>query len=301
MTAAPSDPALTEPAPTPALAKVNLFLHLRGRRADGYHLLDSLAVFPAIGDRLTVVPDSGAGQGLSLKITGRFGAGLSLGPDNLVLRAARALAAAHGLEPDTALRREKHLPVASGIGGGSSDAAAALRLLSRLWGVPIPDGLALTLGADVPVCLTAPQPRCMAGIGEHLTPAPPMPEFWMVLANPGVAVATGVVFAAVKQRDNPPGPPPPQSGFADFPALRDWLTDQRNDLQSAAISVCPPIAGVLAALADAPLARMSGSGATCFALHGCETDAKAQAERLRRAHPAWWVVAAAVGMSREVA
>ena len=287
--------AEAEPAP----AKVNLYLHLRGRRADGYHLLDSLAVFPAIGDRLTVVPDSGAGQGLLLEISGRFGAGLSLGPDNLVLRAARALATAHGLEPDTALRLEKHLPVASGIGGGSSDAATALRLLSRLWGVPVPDGLALSLGADVPVCLGAPEPRCMAGIGEQLSPAPQMPEFWMVLANPSVAVATGAVFAAVKQRHNPPGTSPP--ALNDFTTLIDWLAHQRNDLQPAAISVCPPIAGVLAALADAPLARMSGSGATCFALHESEADAVAQAERLRLAQPGWWVVAAPVGMSREAA
>ena len=282
MTAA--DPALTEHAP----AKVNLYLHLRGRRADGYHLLDSLAVFPAVGDRLTV----SVGQGLSLRIDGPFGDGLSVEPDNLVLRAARALAQAHGLESDAALRLEKHLPLASGIGGGSSDAAAALRLLSRLWGVAIPDGLALSLGADVPVCLTAPDPRLMAGIGEQLSPAPPMPDFWMVLVNPGVTVATGAVFAAVESRENPPGPlPPPLAGFD---ALTGWLSRQRNDLQPAATSICPAIAEVLAALGGAPLARMSGSGATCFALHAREADAEAQAERLRRSRPDWWVVAAPV-------
>jgi len=282
-----------EPAPTEAApAKVNLYLHLRGRRADGYHLLDSLAVFPAIGDRLSVAP----GPGLSLEIDGPFGAGLTAEPDNLVLRAARALAGAHGLAPDAALRLEKHLPLASGIGGGSSDAAAALRLLSRLWGVAIPDGLALSLGADVPVCLGAPEPRCMAGIGEQLSPAPPMPEFWIVLVNPGAAVATGAVFAAVDGRDNLPGPPssswPPP--LTDFAALTGWLARQRNDLQAAAVSICPAIAEVLAALGAAPLARMSGSGATCFALHGREADAEAQAERLRRSRPDWWVVAAPV-------
>jgi 4-diphosphocytidyl-2-C-methyl-D-erythritol kinase len=276
--------ALTELAP----AKVNLYLHLRGRRADGYHLLDSLAVFPAIGDRLTAA----AGQGLSLQIGGPYGANLAADPDNLVLRAARALAKAHGLEPNAALRLEKHLPVSSGIGGGSSDAAAALRLLSRYWGVTVPDGLALSLGADVPVCLAAPQPRLMAGIGEHLRPAPPIPDFWIVLANPGVAVATGAVFAAVTQRDNPPAPPMPP--LTDFAALTNWLARQRNDLQPAAISACPAIAKVLAALSDAPLARMSGSGATCFALHGREAGAAAQADRLRRAQPDWWVIAAAV-------
>ena len=289
MTAA--KPPLAEQAP----AKVNLYLHLRGRRADGYHLLDSLAVFPVIADRLTAAP--GAGQGLSLEIGGPFGAGLAAQPGNLVLRAARALADAHGLAPDAVLRLEKHLPVASGIGGGSSDAAAALRLLSRLWGVAIPDGLTLTLGADVPVCLTAPEPRLMAGIGEQLSPAPPMPEFWMVLVNPGAAVATGAVFAAVEQRDNPPGPPPPP--LSSFDALIGWLDRQRNDLQAAAVSICPAIAEVLAALGSAesggaPLARMSGSGATCFALHGREAEAVAQAERLRRLRPGWWVVAAPV-------
>ena len=290
MTAA--EPALTEAAP----AKVNLYLHLRGRRADGYHLLDSLAVFPAIADRLTVVPGSGpgSGPGLSLEIGGPFGSGLSAESDNLVLRAARALAEAHGLAPDAALRLEKHLPLAAGIGGGSSDAAAALRLLSRLWGVAIPDGLALSLGADVPVCLGAPEPRLMAGIGEQLSPAPPMPEFWIVLVNPGAAVATGAVFAAVDGRDNLPGPPssswPPP--LTDFAALTGWLARQRNDLQPAAVSICPAIAEVLAALGDAPLARMSGSGATCFALHGREAEAQAQAERLRRSRPDWWVVAA---------
>ena len=287
MTAA--DPALTGHAP----AKVNLYLHLRGRRADGYHRLDSLAVFPAIGDRLT----ASVGQGLSLRIDGPFGDGLSAEPDNLVLRAARALAKAHGLEPDAALRLEKHLPLASGIGGGSSDAAAALRLLSRLWGVAIPDGLALSLGADVPVCLTAPEPRLMAGIGEQLSPAPLMPELWMVLVNPGAAVATGAVFAAVESRENPPGPLPPP--LADFDALTGWLSQQRNDLQPAATSICPAIAEVLAALGSAEsggaaLARMSGSGATCFALHRREADAEAQAERLRRSRPDWWVVAAPV-------
>jgi 4-diphosphocytidyl-2-C-methyl-D-erythritol kinase len=137
----------------------------------------------------------------------------------------------------------------------------------------------------------------MAGIGEQLSPAPPMPEFWMVLANPGVGVATGAVFAAVEQGKNPPGPPPPP--LTDFAALTGWLARQRNDLQPAAVSICPAIAGVLAALGSAesggaPLARMSGSGATCFALHGREADAEAQAERLHRSRPDWWVVAASV-------
>ena len=133
----------------------------------------------------------------------------------------------------------------------------------------------------------------MAGIGEQLSPAPLMPEFWMVLVNPGVAVATGAVFAAVEQHGNPPGPPPPT--LADFDALTGWLADLRNDLQPAATALCPAIGEVLAALGEAPLARMSGSGATCFALHGDAAGATAQVGRIRRARPDWWVAAAPVG------
>jgi 4-diphosphocytidyl-2-C-methyl-D-erythritol kinase len=278
-----------------APAKVNLYLHLRGRRADGYHLLDSLAVFPAVGDWVSVAQRSRLG--LSLEICGPFGGALSTGLDNLVLRAARALAATHGLTPNAAIRLEKNLPIASGIGGGSSDAAATLRHLSGLWDVAIPDGLAQSLGADVPVCLSAPQPRLMAGIGEQLNPPPPMPGFWMILVNPGVAVATGAVFAALDQHENTPGLSVPPAGLSDFPALIDWLSRQRNDLQAAAVSICPAIAEVLAALDDAPVARMSGSGATCFALHANEASAVAQSERLRRARPDWWISVAPVAVT----
>ena len=175
----------------PARAKVNLFLHVVGRRADGYHLLDSLAVFPAVGDVLHAAPD----DGLSLTVAGPFAAALAGEVDNLVLRAARLLAAACGVTTSARLVLEKHLPVASGIGGGSADAAAALRLLARLWGVAVPEGLAIRLGADVPVCL-AQAPSRMAGVGEALSPGPSLPPFGMVLANPGTAVATPAVFRA---------------------------------------------------------------------------------------------------------
>jgi 4-diphosphocytidyl-2-C-methyl-D-erythritol kinase len=274
-----------------APAKINLFLHLRGRRVDGYHRLESLAVFPDLGDRLTALP----APDLSLSLAGRFGAALRSEPDNLVLRAARGLAAAHGVGAGAALTLEKNLPPASGIGGGSADAAATLRLLSRLWEVAIPDGLGLRLGADVPVCLAAPAPRLMAGIGERLAAPPPLPGFWMVLANPGVAVATAEVFAALTSRDNPPGPQLPENRLNSFADLTGWLVRQRNDLQPAATALCPIIAQVLAALADAPLARMSGSGATCFALHESEPQARAQVARLSQTQPDWWVVAAPVG------
>ncbi len=269
-----------------APAKVNLYLHLVGRRADGYHLLDSLAVFPGIGDWLAVEP----GQGLSLRLTGPFAGDLSAGADNLVLKAALAFAVHYGIAADASLTLEKNLPPASGIGGGSSDAAAALRLLSRHWGVPVPDGLPVDLGADVPVCLGAPTPQFMAGIGERLTPGPMLPPVWMVLVNPGVAVETAAVFGAIANKDNPPAAPAPER--LDFAALIDWQARQRNDMAAAARGLCPEIGEVLGALADAPLARMSGSGATCFALHGTQAAAQAQAARIALAQPSWWVTSA---------
>jgi 4-diphosphocytidyl-2-C-methyl-D-erythritol kinase len=271
-----------------APAKVNLFLHLGGRRADGYHLLTSLVVFPEIGDALRVEPS----DALSLTIGGPFAAGLST-DGNLVTRAARALAAHHRIEPCAALHLEKRLPVASGIGGGSSDAAAALRLLSAHWGVDVPASLALELGADVPVCLAAPAPRMMSGIGEILETAPALPACWIVLVNPGVEVPTGAVFAGVEDRNPPPGPPVPLDGIADFPAFRDWLGLQRNDLQAPALAICPAIGEALAALAGAPLARMSGSGATCFGLFPDAAGARALAERMASGTD-WWVRAAPV-------
>ena len=277
-----------DPAEEFAPAKVNLYLHLTGRRADGYHLLDSLAVFPKIGDRLRVAP----GRGLSLDVRGPFGAALEGAEDNLVLRAARALAEAHGIVPDAVMVLEKRLPVASGIGGGSSDAAVALRLLARHWRVAVLGDLALSLGADVPVCLGAPRAQFMSGIGEVLSPAPALPRFWMVLANPGIAVETRAVFSRSTRRENPPTEAPP--ALPDFTTLCAWLGRQRNDLQAAAQELCPVIGEALAALADAPLARMSGSGATCFALHGTEAAAKAQAQRVANAHPDWWVAAGPV-------
>jgi 4-diphosphocytidyl-2-C-methyl-D-erythritol kinase len=268
-----------------APAKVNLALHVTGRRADGYHLLDSLVVFPRVGDRLRAEPS----RELSLSVEGRFAACLDRG-DNLVLRAARLLAPGRG----AALTLDKRLPVASGIGGGSADAAAALRLLGRLWGVPLPPTAALLgLGADVPVCLAGVASR-MRGIGEALEPVA-LPAFWLVLANPGVPVATGAVFAALAGRFGPPLPHPP--AFADAAALAGWLAARRNDLEAPAAALAPAIAGTLAALAAQPgclLARMSGSGATCFGLFATAAEAEAAADALGRARPRWWVAAAPV-------
>jgi 4-diphosphocytidyl-2-C-methyl-D-erythritol kinase len=269
-----------------APAKINLFLHVVGRRADGYHVLDSLAVFAGIADRLTATPS----ESLHLDLGGPFGPGLAAEPDNLVLRAARALAEATGIPPRAHLTLEKHLPVASGIGGGSADAAAALRLLMRLWGLPAAlaglDALAVRLGADVPVCLAG-RPARMGGIGEKLDPAPALPAAGLVLVNPGVAVATPAVFRARQGDFSPPARLP--SGWADAAGMAADLRGLRNDLQPPAIALCPAIAQVLAALEAQPdclLARMSGSGATCFALTA--TPAAATALAARVAQPGWW-------------
>ena len=274
---------LEETAP----AKVNLFLHVVGRRSDGYHLLDSLAVFPAVGDALRATP----AEVLSLALAGPFGGALQAEPDNLVLRAARGLAELTGVRTGARLTLVKTLPVASGIGGGSADAAAALRLLGRLWGVaPAAEALralALRLGADVPVCLTG-RPARMGGVGDVLSPAPDLPACGLVLVNPGVAVSTPDVFRARSGRFSAPAALP--SGWLDAVAMARDLAALGNDLEPPAVTLCPVIGTVLAALRAAPgclLARMSGSGATCFGLFADAVAAAAAAEGVRR--PGWWV------------
>lgn len=278
--------ARTETAP----AKVNLYLHLCGLREDGYHLLDSLAVFPRVSD--TVALD-GPGPGLAILGPQSESLATEPGDDNLVLRAATALAAATGRTFDAGLTLHKTLPVASGIGGGSSDAAATLRLLARRWGCGIPADLALNLGADVPVCLCAPRPTRMQGIGEHLSPVPELPSMAMLLVNPLVAVPTGAVFKATTDKHPPAGPPMP-GRFAGFEAFCAWLDLQRNDLQPAAEELCPQITTVLQALHTARLARMSGSGATCFGLYPDLPAAEHAADTLRSRFPKWWIAAAPV-------
>ena len=267
-----------------APAKLNLCLHVTGRRDDGYHLLDSLVVFADVADRVLAAP----GQGLSLRLTGPEGVSLADGSDNLVLRAARAMGVT-----DAGLRLEKHLPVASGIGGGSADAAATLRALVRLTGRPLPsDAEVLRLGADVPVCLAG-RPARMAGIGETLAPLPTLPPLWCVLVNPRVAVSTPQVFAALTRRDNPPLPDLPPAALASAAALAAWLTDHtRNDLVPPARAVAPILAEVHTALAASPdclIARMSGSGGTHFGLYASAAAAEAAARSLAAAHPGWWI------------
>lgn len=269
-----------------APAKVNLTLRLCGQRADGYHLLDSLVVFPRIGDRLWAEPCK---AGLSLAMDGPHCAGLDAGAGNLVLRAAEALSIP-GM-PGASLRLEKNLPVASGIGGGSSDAAAALRLLGRLWGRVPGTGVAAKLGADVPVCLQAPTAARMSGIGEQIAPLARFPACWTVLVNPLRSVETRAVFAGTPDKSPPPTPDFPAEGFADFAGLAAWLGTQRNDLMPAALRLCPPIRTVLDALGTAPVRGMSGSGATCFALFPQEAQALSFADNLRAGMPGWWVAA----------
>lgn len=274
-----------------APAKINLWLHVTGRRPDGYRAIDSLVAFADIGDRLSIAPASG----LSLSVKGPFAAALGDGTENLVLKAARALAARCGVPPKAALLLEKNLPVASGIGGGSADAAAALRLCARRWQADIGEGelarLALGLGADVPACLAGRAVR-MTGIGERLTPLDPAPPAVpAVLVNPGIPVATGPVFDALA---GPFSPPAEDSGGD----LATRAGPNSNDLEAPAIALVPAIADVLAALRAAPgirLARMSGSGATCFGLFGSETEAAAAVRVLAAAQPSWWVVACKVG------
>lgn len=263
-----------------APAKVNLALHVTGRRADGYHLLDTLVVHGGAADRVVLLdrgpsPTRTEDGVVDLAIVGPQAAGLGVGAENLVVRAADLLAGeaarcGRKVRP-VALRLEKHLPVASGVGGGSSDAAATLRLLDRHWRLDLGRArlaeLALPLGADVPMCVWG-APLRARGIGEAIEILPDLPRFRLVLANPGVPVSTPAVFRALKHRDNPPLPEMP-ARFADLPALVDWLAATRNDLQDAAIAVAPAIAGALADLRAMPgclFARMSGSGATCFGI-----------------------------------
>ncbi len=271
-----------------AYAKINLALHVRARREDGYHELESLFVFATDGDRLTAsVRQDGA---LRMSVGGPFGAGLGTGEDNLVMRAAIGLRVRFGTGREGAdIHLDKHLPVASGIGGGSADAAAALRLLCRVWGIaPSSDALAvlaLELGSDVPACLASITQR-VGGRGEALAAAsiPGIEGKPLLLVNPGVPVSTGAIFGAWDRTDR---------GALEADDL-DTLVEARNDLQAPAVALAPVIADVLALLAaqtGVGLVRMSGSGATCFALFERQENCAAAAAEINHEHPDWWVLA----------
>ncbi len=272
---------ITQTAP----AKINLALHIRARRADGYHELETLFAFVTDGDTVTLAPGP-----LSLAITGPFSDGLSGEGDNLVLRAARAFAAAFGLPEGGAFTLVKHLPVASGIGGGSADAAAALRALARANAIASDDpklfDIAAALGSDVPACLLG-RTALGRGRGERLDPLDGPSGMPVLLVNPGVAVSTAAVFKAWDGLDLGPMP----QGDVLHVAL-----GARNDLEPPARRLAPEIDAVLALLSeDTPLlARMSGSGATCFALYATVADRAAAAERIRTAQPGYWCLETAL-------
>lgn len=277
-----------------APAKVNLYLHVGAPGADGYHPLCSLMAFADFGDRLSTFE----ADVLSLDIRGPFAAGLSAGGDNLVARAAVALIGeARRPLPPIGIMLEKRLPVASGLGGGSSDAGATLRLLSDEFRFSLGDerleALAASLGADGAACLWG-RPVIAQGRGERLSPAPGLPELDIVLVNPGVPVSTAEVY----RRFDAAGafgdvePPAAPEAFETAAELAGWLCVQRNDLEAAAIATAPEVGSVLETLANEPealLARVSGSGGTCFALCASDIEAESLAERLEAMAPSWWI------------
>lgn len=272
-----------------ARAKLNLDLLVTGRRADGYHELDSLVVFADACDLLDAEP---AGK-LSLVVDGPFAAGVPTGDGNLVLAAARELAWAARIEPRAALRLTKRLPVASGLGGGSADAAAALVMLDRLWGTALGEErlreLALAIGADVPVCVWG-KPARMRGIGERLDPVRGLPELPLLLVNPGVPVATGPVFKALRLADEP-SVREPLPAHPSVVRLAAWLMESRNDLEVPATELVPEVGqalDVLRGLPDCLLARMSGSGGTCWALFADEVRLARAEAALAEARSDWW-------------
>jgi len=277
-----------------APAKVNLTLHVLGRRADGWHELDSVVAFADCCDWLRFEPAAS----LSLIVDGPTAPAAGALEDNLVMRAARALAErAPGLRIGR-FHLRKALPVAAGLGGGSADAAAALRALAHENGLADDDerlwAAARAVGADVPACLR-PSARVMAGLGERLGPALDAPPLFAVLANPGIPVATPDVFAKLglaRGASSGWGPSPRIGAGVDSAGFVAALRNGRNDLQASAVRIAPGVADALAALSraqGAALARMSGSGATCFALFADRCLAARAAGAVQRAHPAWWV------------
>ena len=267
-----------------APAKINLTLHVTGQRPDGYHLLDSLVMLTDVGDHVQVQRS----DRLTFTVIGPNAAGIPSDDSNLVVRAAVML----GLGADITL--EKHLPAAAGIGGGSSDAAACIRALAASYDVPLPDVQALlSLGADVPVCMNNGLTR-MQGIGEAISVLGEPPDWPMILVNPGVDVATGPIFSRLSRKDNAP-----MSGAFPLTGSQEeqiaWLLQQRNDLQEPAILTTPLVGKVLEALNEMDgclMARMSGSGATCFAIMASDELRTLAVEHLRSAEPEWWVMPA---------
>jgi 4-diphosphocytidyl-2-C-methyl-D-erythritol kinase len=267
-----------------APAKINLWLNVVGRRADGYHLLDSLVAFTDLADEIDAHP----ADRLALTVDGPLAPALAGEADNLVLKAARLLADRAGVSPRAALHLTKRIPVAAGLGGGSADAAAALRALVDLWRVALPVeelfDLAARLGADVPMCLAG-RAALVSGVGERLAPAPAVPGCALLLVNPGVALATPEVFAA--RRGDFARARPLVRPWTDLASFAAALAERGNDLIEAAVALRPVVGDVLAFLrrTEAVHVAMSGSGATCFALYGTIDQAQRAAARVPAA---WW-------------
>jgi 4-diphosphocytidyl-2-C-methyl-D-erythritol kinase len=274
-----------------APAKVNLALHVTGRRADGYHVLDSIAVFADIGDRVTIEP----ADELRLSLSGPFAAHAPGGSTDLSWRAAVAFFAEAGLEPAASIHVEKNIPAGAGLGGGSADAAAVLSGLNDYFRAGLSrdtlKAIGLKIGADVPMCLEGRALRAR-GIGEEISPIGGWPSLPMVLVWPGRTVSTAEVFSKLERRENPP--------IGDFPSqpvvqrLAGWLAQCRNDLEAPAMAVAPEIGEVLRELratAECLVARMSGSGSACFALYPTRDSADAAVARLTPGQAQWWIAA----------
>ncbi len=277
-----------------APAKVNLALHVTGQRKDGYHLIDSLVAFAPVHDRLVIK----SGPSLELEVTGAESDMVPSGKQNLALKAAALVQGGAG----SSVLLEKRLPVAAGVGGGSADAAAVLRgLAAHHEDPPALARSALALGADVPMCLAC-RPCRVGGIGEKIKYID-LPSIPAVLVNPRTPVSTARVFARLARRNNvqmPGGPPPAR----DMPDVIEWLSEQRNDLEPAALEEAPVIADVLALLRTSPgcgLARVSGSGATCFGLFDDEGPAREAEARIAALHPDWWLASGRLGDQSELA
>lgn len=288
-----------DPAMETAPAKINLALHVTARRPDGYHFIDSLAVFTEFADLLSAVPATR--DRMELILDGFFANELDLltrPSDNLVLRAAEALKHAAGNHrlPPAQLVLTKRMPIAAGVGGGSADAAAALRLLNRHWALGLSETrlaeIGLGLGADVPMCLMS-KPLIARGIGERLTPVPGIPRLPMVLVNPNIPLSTSDVFGRLEQGERSPLPPIPEQ-FTSVIAFVIWLRKTRNDLCAPARTLTGLVETVERVLSADPgclFARMSGSGATAFGIFPKLSTAEQAAERIRQKRPNWWVVA----------
>ena len=281
-----------------APAKVNLFLHVGPPDRDGYHPLASLVAFADLGDRVAVAPS----DRLSLAVEGEFAAGLEGQGDNLILRALRALGEAAGIgEPPLAVTLDKRLPIAAGLGGGSADAGAALKLARDVLGLGLDDAaladIAAGIGADGPMCLHA-RPAWAEGRGDRLTPEPYLPPLPALLINPGVASPTGEVYRAYDAGPHATADRPPPPTDWRVPTVIDWLARQRNDLQGPAQARTPAIADAIAdadALPEVRLARMSGSGATVFALFETAAAAGSAAAGLSASRPGWWIRSITLG------